>query len=206
MPSRNVVREFAPDSYYHVYNRGIEKRVIFADEQDYTVFLGLLKKYLSGEPPNKQNRHIFKNFQGELKLLAYCLMPNHLHLLFYQSSKSAIIELMRRVNTSYVMYFNNRYQRVGGLFQGAYRASRIDADAYLHHISRYIHLNPNDYKHWAYSSYPVYIGAKKTAWVNPGPILSLFDGGSLEYQQFLDDYVETKAELAVLKHQLANDL
>ncbi|MBI2588900.1 transposase [Candidatus Saccharibacteria bacterium] len=206
MPSRNVVREFAPDSYYHVYNRGIEKRVIFTDEQDYIIFLGLLKKYLSGESTNKQNRHIFKNFQSELKLLAYCLMPNHLHLLFYQSSESAIIELMRRVNTGYVMYFNNRYQRVGGLFQGVYRASRIDADAYLHHISRYIHLNPNDYKHWPYSSYPVYMGIKKTTWVNPEPILSLFSNNSLEYQQFLDDYVETKAELAVLKHQLANDL
>ncbi len=206
MPSRNIVREFVSDSYYHIYNRGVEKRVIFTDEQDYTVFLGLLKKYLSGEPLSKGNRHPFKNFQGELSLLAYCLMPNHFHLLFYQSSEKAFAELMRRLCTGYVMYFNSRHHRVGGLFQGPYRASRIDADEYLQHISRYIHLNPEDYKNWAYSSYPVYIGVKKTVWVNTELILGLFNNDPKEYQEFLDDYVDSKVELAILKHQLANDL
>lgn len=206
MPSRNIVKEFAADSYYHVYNRGVEKRPIFLDTKDYSVFLGLLKKYLTGETPNKENRHVFKNFQGELSLIAYCLMPNHLHLLFYQSTPTAVTELMRRVCTGYVMYFNHRHHRVGGLFEGIFRAARIDSDSYLHHISRYIHLNPEDYKNWAYSSYPVYKGVKKTVWVDTEPILDLFNGSSTEYQKFLDDYVDSKAELAILKHQLANDL
>ena len=206
MPSRNIVKEFAPESYYHVYNRGVEKRLIFLDDQDYTVFLGILKKYLTGEASNKQNRHIFKSFQGKISLLAYCLMPNHFHLLFYQSNEENITDLMRRVCTGYVMYFNHRHQRVGGLFEGIFRASRVDADGYLHHISRYIHLNPDDYKNWAYSSYSVYMGAKKTKWVNTEPILGLFNNDRKEYQEFLDDYVDTKAELAILKHQLANDV
>lgn len=206
MPSRNIVKEFSPESYYHVYNRGVEKRLIFLDDQDHTVFLGLLKKYLIGEKPSKQNRHVFKNFQGELSLLAYCLMPNHLHLLFFQSTETAMTEFMRRVCTSYVMYFNHRHRRVGGLFEGIFRASRIDDDGYLQHVSRYIHLNPEDYKNWPYSSYPVYTGEKKTLWVNTEPILGLFNDNPKEYGEFLDDYVDTKAELAILKHQLANDI
>lgn len=206
MPSRNVVREFATESYYHIYNRGVEKRVIFSDDQDYTVFLGLLKKYLSGEAPNKQNRHPFKNFSGELSLLAYCLLPNHFHLLFFQSSEKAIKDLMQRLCTGYVMYFNNRQKRVGGLFQGPYRASKIDADEYLHHISRYIHLNPNDYKSWPYSSYPIYRDIKKTKWINTQPVMSLFNEEPKKYEEFVDDYVDSKTELAILKHQLANDV
>src|SRR5688500_15922249 len=117
MPSRNTVKEFAAEHYYHVYNRGVEKRKIFLDDRDYIVFLGLMKKYLSGKNNNKNNRHIFQSLTGQLDLLAYCLMPNHFHLLFYQRDKDAITKLMHRVSTGYVMYFNNRYQRVGGLFQ-----------------------------------------------------------------------------------------
>ncbi|OVE78496.1 hypothetical protein BVY00_02575 [bacterium G20] len=204
MPSRNVVREFAPDSYYHVYNRGVEKRIIFTDDQDYTVFLGLLKKYLSGESPDKQNRHNFKNFQGELRLLAYCLRPNHLHLLFYQSAESAITELMRRINTSYTMYFNNRHNRIGSLFQGTYRASGIDADEYLDHISRYIHLNSREYKQWPYSSYHNYMGSKKAMWLDTETILGLFNGDPRQYESFVADYENSKRELDVLKWQLAD--
>src|SRR3990167_5250179 len=123
MPSRNTVKEFAPDHYYHIYNRGVEKRQIFLDDQDYTVFIGLIKKYLTGQNNNKNNRHKFENLSGQVELLAYCLSPNHFHLLLYQTDKDAISKLMRRLSTGYVMYFNNRYTRVGGLFQGIYKAS-----------------------------------------------------------------------------------
>lgn len=204
MPSRNIIREFAPDSYYHVYNRGVEKRVIFTDTQDYTVFLGILKKYLSGVTPNKHNRHYFKNFKGELSLLAYCLMPNHFHLLFYQVPESALTELMRRVSTGYAMYFNNRHKRVGGLFQGAYKASRIDADDYLHHISRYIHLNPPEYKSWPFSSLGYYERKKRAEWLDTKRLLRLFDNSYQEYVVFLEDYEANKKEIDILKWHLAN--
>ncbi|HSW37439.1 MAG TPA: transposase [Candidatus Saccharimonadales bacterium] len=206
MPSRNSLKEYIPEAHYHVYNRGVEKRVIFLDDQDYIVFLGLLKKYLTGENGNKGNRHKFDNLGNELELLAYCLMPNHFHLLFYQVSEDAITKLMRRVITGYAMYFNSRYGRVGGLFQGRYKASQITADAYLHHISRYIHLNPADYKKWPYSSYSSYTGSKSTQWLKPGRILDIFNNNRDEYISFLDEYVDTKHELDVLKYQLANDI
>lgn len=204
MPSRNIVKEFVPESYYHIYMRGIEKRAIFLDEKDYAVFLGQLKKYLSGDSFNTDNRHEFKVFKNEIKLLAYCLMPNHVHLFVYQTPKTAITDLMRRINTGYVMYFNNRYNRVGGLFQGSYKASRIDEDAYLDHISRYIHLNPKDHVNWPYSSYQNYLGNKTSAWLNTSVILGLFDNDWQKYKEFIDDYRDNKAETALLKHQLAN--
>lgn len=210
MPSRNVIKEFASQEYYHVYNRGVEKRDIFLDEQDYTVFMGLLKKYLSAIPNKKQNnnsnRHTYSTLNNELNLVAYCLMPNHFHLLFYQHTDDAITKLMRRVITGYVMYFNDRYKRVGTLFQGRYKAAHINADAYLHHISRYIHMNPNDYETASYSSLPFYIGSKKTPeWVKPAVVLELFDNNRQQYHEFLKDYQDTKQELSVLKWQLAND-
>ncbi len=204
MPARNTVKEFVEQSYYHVYNRGVEKRIIFLDEQDYTVFLGLLKKYLIGENHNKNNRHAFTPLTSAVSLLSYCLMPNHFHLLLYQYEATGITQLMRRVNTGYVMYFNEKYNREGRLFQGTYKAAQINADAYLHHISRYIHLNPDDYLHWPYSSLPYYAGEREAAWLNTAPILDLFENNRATYMEFVAEYVDTRNELAVLKHQLAS--
>ncbi|MBL8121587.1 transposase [Candidatus Saccharibacteria bacterium] len=205
MPSRNVIREFAENEYYHVYNRGVEKRIIFVDEQDYTVFLGLLKKYLLGKQTSKTDRHRINRIDNEVQLLAYCLMPNHFHLLLHQTSIDGVNKLMRKLATGYVMYFNNRYMRVGGLFQGPYKASRINADAYLHHISRYIHLNPDDYKTWPYSSYQNYTGKRSQEWLQTQWVMELFDHSPAMYEEFVKDYVETRDELSVLKWQLANN-
>lgn len=200
------MKEFVAGGYYHVYNRGVEKRRIFMDDQDYQVFLGLLKKYLAGENHNKANRHAFTPLQDKVSLLSYCLMPNHFHLLLYQQSATGVTELMRRVTTGYVMYFNNRYSRVGRLFQGTYKAAHVNADGYLHHISRYIHLNPDEYKTWPYSSLPYYRGEKEAAWIRPEMVLELelFGGDRQRYLQFVEDYVVTRNDLSVLKHQLAS--
>lgn len=205
MPSRNSVKEFAPEQFYHVYNRGVEKRNIFVDDQDYAVFIGLIKKYLTGENHNKNNRHKFPQLADKVELISYCLMPNHFHLLLYQKSEDGVTLLMRRLATGYVMYFNNKFKRVGGLFQGTYKASLINKDDYLHHISRYIHLNPEDYMSWPYSSWPYYAGRKKSAWINTAPVLDLFDGNFAAYDQFVREYNTTRKELSLLKWQLAND-
>jgi putative transposase len=205
MPSRNVIKEFAEDQFYHVYNRGVDKRDIFLDDDDYSVFLGLLKKYLTGKDSNKTHRHSFKSLKGQVELHSYCLMPNHFHLLFYQKDMDAITKLMRRVNTGYVMYFNGRYGRVGALFQGKLKAAHVNADDYLHHISRYIHMNPEDYQKWKYSSLGYYLGKKKTPeWLKTKRILSLFYDDPKEYLQFIEDYHQTKRELKLLKWQLAD--
>lgn len=206
MPSRNIIKEYAAGEFYHVYNRGVEKRLIFMDDTDYVVFLGLLKKYLIGQDDAKTHRHKFSNLSEEVELLAYCLMPNHIHLLFHQLTEDGITKLMRRVMTGYVMYFNNKYNRVGALFQGRYKAAHINADAYLHHISRYIHLNPISHEDYAYSSYKYYTEHKPAPeWLHTNYILSLFEHPET-YKLFVDDYVDTKQELSVLKWQIASDL
>lgn len=154
MPSRNIVRRFTENGIYHVYNRGVEKRNIFLDEQDYAVFLHLLKYYLSPTDPKNvhplmkfQNFSIIRprplaNIEKEVNLIEYCLMPNHFHLVLQQISMDGITKLMRRIATTYAIYFNKRYKRVGYLFQGPYKAILVNNDSYLLHLSRYIHLNP----------------------------------------------------------------
>lgn len=201
MPSRNVLKDYVPHSYYHVYNRGVEKRVIFKDDQDYEVFLSLLKRYLSPSSEKDSYGRDGVTFYGEVELLAFCLMPNHFHLLLYvNENPRKMSELLRRVSTSYTMYFNKKYDRVGHLFQGRFKASRIFNDEYLLHISRYIHRNPSDYYNWQYSSYPYYIKGWSADWVRPDRIYELYEWGT--YEQFVNDWNDEAHEYIV--DQLAN--
>lgn len=200
MPAKNSVKQFIENGYYHIYNRGVEKRVIFLDEQDYAVFLSYLKRYL--EPPQGSDP---KSLAEEVNLLAFCLMPNHFHLLAKQITKNGITKLIRAVCTKYVMYFNKKYERVGTLFQGKYKAVMIDTDAYLLHLSRYIHLNPaypgSDPKSYEYSSFSYYLGKRNATWIKPNEILDFFKSAKrigkkdyLSYQSFVEDYPEDSAE------------
>jgi putative transposase len=204
MPAKNTVKQYTEDTSYHVYNRGVEKRKIFLDEQDYSVFLNLLKRHLSKEDQVDGRGIIYESYAGRIELQAFCLMPNHYHLLLYLNKDiKAITELMRRVGGTYTSYFNKKYDRVGPLFQSVFKASRIDSDPYLLHISRYIHRNPKDYYNWQYSSLPYYIKGYQADWVVPDKIYTLYDWGT--YEVFLNDHEgfdSTKEELfGVLAHK-----
>lgn len=204
MPSRNVIKEYAPDSYYHIYNRGVAKQAIFGSRDDYVAFLGILKRHLSNEPQTSRYRHEYPHYKGEIELLAFCLMPNHFHLLVYQREDDQVLtKLLRSVCTAYTMYFNRKYKRVGPLFQGRFKASRISSDEYLQHISRYIHLNPQDYRHYEWSSLPYYSGELHAEWLEPSRILDLFNGTE-NYAKFLADYEDYKDSLDEIKHELAD--
>jgi putative transposase len=203
MPGRNIRKEFVPQSFYHVYNRGVEKRTIFLDENDYATFLNLLKRYLSKESSKDKFGRDGVTFFDEVELVAFCLMPNHFHLLIYvKDNADNLTSLLRRVSTSYVDYFNKKYKRVGSLFQGTYKAVRISDDSYLQHISRYIHLNPNKYLTWKYSSLQYYLQRQTAEWIMPQRILVVFEGES--YLNFLKDYEEQKELIEELKYELAD--
>lgn len=214
MPAKNIVKIYVENGYYHIYNRGVEKREIFLDEQDCIVFLYYLKMYLSPiEELEKEsvadirvNRFIPLNLSSEVDLLAFTLMPNHIHLFIKQSTKDGIIKLMRRATTSYVMYFNKKYKRVGCLFQNTYKAAIIDSEIYLLHLSRYIHLNPSNIifkiNFKEFSSYPYYLGYKNASWVKPQEILNFFRSAQsmslrdvLSYQSFVEDYKDSSEEI-----------
>src|SRR5690349_16275253 len=140
MPSRNILRQFVPDACYHVYNRGVSRQTIFHESEDYAVFLNLLKRYLDVEPIRDPKGREYSSLRGEVELLAYCLMPNHFHLLFYLHEPDAITRLMRAVTGAYTIFYNKKYKRIGPLFQSRFKASHILDEAYLLHISRYIHM------------------------------------------------------------------
>lgn len=202
MPGRNIVKDYVPESYYHIYNRGTNKHNIFLDRQDRLVFLGLLKRYLGDETEKKPNREPYANYAGQIELLAYCLMNNHFHFFVYQKSPTAITDLMKSMSVAYGMYFNRRYKRVGAVFQQRYKAVRIINDGQLLHISRYIHMNPQNYKTYEWSSLPYYVKNKSASWVKPQRVLELFETDS--YLEFLQEYDSRREELNQLKDELAN--
>lgn len=205
MPGRNLARIFVPESYYHLYNRGVNRRKIFLDDADYQYFLQLLARHLADKPTQDRVGREYKWLSPQISLQAYCLMPNHFHLLVYQTSERGTAELMMSVCTAYTMYFNKRYKRRGPLFENSYRASLITDDAYLQHISRYIHLNPANYKQWQYSSYANYIGERYVSWLQPAGIVEL-SGSVQEYVGFVADYEDVQRSLELIKHELADDI
>lgn len=204
MPSRFIVKEFEDGAYYHVFNRGVNKRPIFLDEWDFSYFLKILQRYLDPHIDEKSSQGLpYKKYNDDIELLCYCLMKNHIHLLIRQKSDGdSIARFMRSISTTYVMYFNKKYQRVGPLFQSVYKASRISDDSYLQHITRYIHMNPKDYLSYRWSSLPTYIGTTSLSWLNPKPIILLFEGES--YLDFLKDYEKEKDDIEDIKHELAD--
>jgi putative transposase len=198
MPRKHSSKIYIENGYYHIYNRGVEKRDIFLDDQDYQVFLHLLKYYLSrinnkipypsfNIPSYKLVRpRPLNNLADKVDLLAFCLMPNHFHLIIKQLDKEGMKKLMLKLCTTYSMYFNKRNNRVGHLFQSIYKAVLIDNDSYLLHLSRYIHLNPIDTAltgvtpvNYPYSSYQYYLGIKKADWVKPQFILQYFKSSKM---------------------------
>jgi len=146
---------FAPGEFYHIYNRGTDKRTIFLEERDYKRFSFLLYIANNTEPVRidsflgqvQQGRSFLDGFilprQDTLvDIGAYCLMPNHFHLLIHEKSPDGISTFMKKLSTGYSMYFNKRYERTGALFEGRFKAQHVDTDAYLKYLFAYIHLNP----------------------------------------------------------------
>ena len=195
MPSRNVQRNFRPNSYYHVYNRGVEKREIFLDEQDRRVFLGLFGRYLDPDHKESDSSKIdYQDFSKMIEIQCYCLMDNHFHLLMWVGYDPRVIsDLMRSLSNSYVSYFNKKYSRVGPLFQGKFKSNMVETEEQLIHTSRYIHLNPVNPMNYEYSSVSRFIGTnfRSVTWLNPRKLICSI--GTLDYNNFLmEKYKEQK--------------
>ncbi len=136
-------QSFAPGEYYHLYNRGTEKRKIFLDKKDYEHFLFLM--YICNSVKSMELRKIGKNFDRQETIVdigAYCLMPNHLHILIREKIENGISKYMLKLMTAYSMYFNKKYERTGKLCEGKFKSAYISNDKYLKYLYSYIHLNP----------------------------------------------------------------
>jgi putative transposase len=200
MPSKNVLKQYESGAHYHIYNRGVDKALIFREDKDYKVFLSFLKAYIAQPeefikvPPTRK----LKNYFGEIELLSYCLMPNHFHLLVKQNTPRGIDHFMRSLSTKYVRYFNTHYHRIGPLFQGPYKAARVTHNHQFIYLSKYIHRNPLDlspYKEsprslseYPYSSYRNYLHDFTQTWVQTNAILSFFSktNRELSYNEFVE--------------------
>jgi putative transposase len=160
----NKMKRFniAPDEFLHVYNRGIAKNIIFFNDRDRKRFLFLMMILQIPETMKNLNRMFkdfildpetyIKNFDSNLlknrqiKLINFCLMPNHFHLLLQEAEEGGISKYMQRLQNAYTKYINTKYERSGHLLQGAYKAVLIENNEQLLYISSYIHKNPREIK------------------------------------------------------------
>ncbi len=210
MPGRST--PLVTGEYYHIFNRGSEKRHIFTKPRDYKRFLQTFYYYQFTGPKQsfskfaKSNLSSFKPDQEKklVDILCYCLMPNHFHFLVKQLRDNGISIFLSQISNSYTKYFNTKYTRVGALLQGVFKAVRIETDEQLIHTSRYIHINPvvsglvkmpEDY---SWSSYNQYIS------VPPGilaieEILNFFTSPR-KYQKFVEAQIDYGTTLEILKH------
>lgn len=206
MPAKNVIRQYSENMYLHVFNQGVEKRKIFIDEDDYLVFLNYLSLYLSDPTVISQNHPKLRtnlkksNLYGQVKLLGYCLLPNHFHLLLYQADKEATSKLMKQLTNAYTQYFNTKYKRVGALMQGKYKAVAINEIYNLIYLSRFIHQDPlkvnfvlNALRNYPWSSYRQYVGLQNLDFLDKHTLADFFKTQfpDLSYERFVEESKES---------------
>lgn len=205
---------------YHVFNRGVADQPMFTRKRDCEHFLQTLCFYRPNQPPVRLSK--FNSLSRELKLEierqlsrmepivsihAFCLMPNHFHLLLKQKREGGISSYLKKLTDSYTKFFNTKYKRNGPVFQGQFKAVHIGSEEQFVHISRYIHLNPitgyivKDFKNlldYPWSSLPQYLKGKEGI-CELTTILSYFPSRE-KYREFLQDQVEYQRELANIRH------
>lgn len=219
MPYRTTI--FANEQTYHVINRGVARSPIFKEEKDYLRVLQLMGFYKHAGPalrfsfynrlPNREKEDFMNSLKKEneplVEIVAFCLMPNHMHFLLKQLRPKGVPIFMRNLENSYARYFNTKYERIGALFQAMFRAVMIESDEQLLHVSRYVHLNPatsslvkpEDLSNFPWSSLAEYLGTQSPKLVNPDLVLGYFKKKE-DYRQFVFDQADYQKELEKIKH------
>lgn len=201
-------KNFTLGEHYHIFNRGVGRMKIFRNNQDYGVFLSRMRENLfpnlklkleEGALLGGKKRYIYTRKslpKGAFSLIAYCLMPNHFHLLIKQNTDIPISKLLLKICSSYSIYFNKKYNRVGSLFQDQFKAEIVNKNEYLIWLSAYIHLNPrvaniaSDSLSWEWSSYPEYLKLSENRLCEKNIILDQFE--SLKnYQKNVENSYES---------------
>lgn len=203
-----MIRDFKPNTYHHIFNRGSFKHKIFRKKKDYETFIDILKYYLRYPNQNSLTRLIKiklprGNTPKPYTLIAYCLMPNHFHFLLFQKEPAPTLSnLLRKVSVTYAMYFQQQYQHSGALFQGRFKSVKIFDNDQLLYLTKYIHLNPlksvsvgSVLTQYPYSSLADYLLLSKAEkdWLDSKTIIRKFYPKSLNPQQkYLSFILDTK--------------
>ncbi|MBU1085057.1 MAG: transposase [Candidatus Beckwithbacteria bacterium] len=190
MPSKYYTRNFKPQHFYHVFNRGSYRHKIYKDKEDYHIFTEILAYYLKFPRTRhfayqkKVNKFQDRNLEKEptVHLVAYCQMPNHYHLLLKQlptaTEKTNISNLIRRLIVAYSIHFRNKYKHTGSLFEGKFKCVTVDSSEQLIYLSKYIHKHQT-----THSSLSIFLKATKTLnWLYPQYITEKVDN----YYQFFN--------------------
>lgn len=206
--------EFINGEYYHIYNRGVDKREIFLDSSNFTRFLSGMREFNDSRPAWKVKIEKSKTFEvsprvtrGEtsnalVSIIAYCVNPNHFHFILRQERDDGITDFMRKLGTGYTMYFNKKYEHSGVIFQGTFKSIHISTNEYLLYLSAYVNKNyfihGYDKEDWKYSSLPDYLGKRGGTLCSKEIILGQFNNNFSEYEKYLNDnalYFKEKKEM-----------
>ena len=215
---RQVV--LARGEIYHVFNRGVERRDIFTDKREYRHVIDLIDYYRFSDVPMRFSQFqllskadrvtVFSKIRQRklvrVEVLAYCLMPNHFHFILKQVSDTGISDFVSNVCNSHSRYFNTKHSRVGPLFQGPFKAVRVETEEQLRHLSRYVHLNPVSafviderlLDSYPWSSLSEYLTSQARI-INPEPIMSVFKTTE-RYREFVHDNIDFAKSLAKIKY------
>ena len=219
MPQRKVV--LATNEYYHVFNRSINKQPIFTKQRDCDRALETIDYYRFEDPPIRlsyllsfgqdKRQEIINSLSHNNKLVeivCFTLMPNHFHFLLRQNLDSGISKFLALFQNSYTRYFNTKNTRQGHLFQGQFKAVRIEDEEQLLHTNRYIHLNPytsyvvknaEELEQYHYSSFPLYLSDEKNPICDKQIILSHFRTIG-QYKKFVFDQADYQRKLKDINH------
>lgn len=212
MPGRAI--PLVTGEFYHLYNRGSEKKEIFIQTRDFNRFLKTFYYYQFLSPKPKFSKFTKSNLftfipdpdKKLVDVICFCLMPNHFHFLVKQLKEGGISIFMSQLANSYTRYFNTKYNRIGPLVQGTFKAVHIETDEQLLHLSRYIHLNPivsglvNSIEDYPWSSYREFINGQ-TLLCMPQEVLAFFPA-SAKYEEFVKDQIDYGQSLELIKHHL----
>jgi len=212
---------FANDEIYHIFNRGVEKRPTFVNKRELDRGIRTLDFYRFSNLPLKLSKFlvlsesekvkfiqkVHEEDQKLVRIICYCLMPNHFHFLVKQVKENGVSTFAANFTNSYTKYFNTKNERVGPLFQGLFKAVRVESDEQLMHVSRYIHLNPvssflikpDQLENYQWSSYPEYLDLSSERIADKEIVLDLFPSKE-KYKQFVLDQVNYARELENIKH------
>lgn len=195
--------QFINGEYYHVFNRGVDKRIIFPEWYDLERFFQSMKEFNTIEPIGSIYENSFRQKNGEFgnlvskpegklaNFVCYCLNPNHYHFILEQLADRGIEKLMHKIGVGYTKYLNEKYKRSGSLFQGTFKATHVNSNEYLLHLSAYVNLNTRVHSEIgnlvSKSSWDEYIGKEnKSNFCDKDIVLGQFKNPT-EYKEFAEE-------------------
>jgi len=214
MPYRKV--KLIDNNIYHIFTRSIYKFKIFNFFDDYKRMLNLFRFYVYKDTPCKFSAYLKLvrkekyeiKFSGEkiVKIIAYCIMPTHIHLVLEQLENNGISRYMNLILKSYTKYFNLKHKRKGPLWESRFKSVLVESDEQLLHLTRYVHLNPvssylvNKPELWQYSSYLEYI--KSFSAKNITEFYDYIELKGEKYKKFTEDNIDYQRTLNKIKNLL----